>query len=1358
MPPKTSSDKNKTRKHEKCPPEICPTGDCGRNLRWNVKTQKCIVKPYQYWPIVDGYRQIPEDVKDMVGEEAYKKDYEDKVGNKYLEGKRGEGKLGEPIKLIPVPENVKIQIVPKLTLKPEKQPESQPGLVVVRKPKKILISSKPLIIERLVVASEAKDGDKVSDGEAAKDDAQPNDEEAAKDDAQPNDEETAKDDAQPNDDEPGDDPDDEVFVDDHKHDFLYPRLDDPDFGLKIAKRKEFNDTQYDGSIKDIREQAEKLCSADFELMPHQSFVKNFMSFQTPYNSLLLYHGLGTGKTCSAIGIAEEMRNYMKQIGLKKSIMIVASPNVQDNFRLQLFDERKLELVDGIWNINSCVGNSLLKEINPTDAKGVESDRVSIISQIKALIKQYYIFMGYTLFANYISESIDIKGHDDDKQRIEKQRIKNIFDNRLIIIDEVHNIKTTKTRDTKDPKPADLLAKVARNTDNMRLLLLSATPMYNSHEEIIWLCNLMNQNDKRKTIKVSDVFGKDGKFNPNGGKELLRKKLNGYISYIRGENPYTFPYRIYPEKDDDIEYPTIQMNKKPIEAEKAFHKHIPIYINGIGEYQSKVYNMCVENLHERGEDEDKAFEDKDSFGYTVLQKPLEALIIVYPSKDYDPTASYTIEEKTQLLSNMIGKNGLSNVMQNKDKITDKQYNYQYKMDVPHIFSTSELPKYSAKIANVCEIIKKSKGIILIYTQYIDGGAVPVALALEELGFSRYGSDKSLFKTPPSPAIDSMTMQPITEGGYPARYVMITGDASYSPNNDEDIKYLNSDENKDGKMVKVVIISKAAGEGIDFKNIRQVHILEPWYNMNRMEQIIGRGVRNLSHCKLNFEERNVEIFLHATLLGTEEESADMYVYRLAERKAIAIGEVTRVLKEVAVDCLLNIGQTNFTTEQLYKIVENETIKLSLSSGRDIDYKIGDKPFTNMCDYMADCAFKCYPNADAPEPTEITLDTYGIEFVEANNTRIIQRIRDLFKKRNFYNNDEIITEINSVKKYSDEQIYSSLTRMIDNSNEYVVDKYGRLGHIVNNGNVYLFQPVEITDKSASIYERIAPVEFKHKNISIELHKRKPGASILNDFEQIIDNLTSNFTDVFTSDTSGDSWYNELNAIRPHLLKEYDITDSKLQKHVVYHMIDNMILPDKIIMLNNVYNGIWKPSVPTTEKSQVETLIKRYFDDRIVTAEGGDIGISLTPDNKVIRIYSQTDKGWAEAPYVERNNIIRSKEFNKKYVFNKQMLYKVIGFTSWFEKGTRIRNYVFKAKYLSAAKNTVGRVMSNALKEYTLPILNDVVGEPNKYNTISVKEYKLNSTRISVLLEILMREFNDTKRESVWYLSNEQAIINKA
>jgi hypothetical protein len=170
---------------------------------------------------------------------------------------------------------------------------------------------------------------------------------------------------------------------DDNYDFLYPEIDDPNFNIKIAKKKEFNDTQYDGKIYDIQKQAEKMCNAEFELMPHQLFVKNFLSFQTPYNSLLLYHGLGTGKTCTAITIAEEMRDYLKQLTVPQKIMVIASPNVQENFKLQLFDERKLELINGIWTINSnCVGNKFLKELNPT---GISIDKSELVLQIKHLI-------------------------------------------------------------------------------------------------------------------------------------------------------------------------------------------------------------------------------------------------------------------------------------------------------------------------------------------------------------------------------------------------------------------------------------------------------------------------------------------------------------------------------------------------------------------------------------------------------------------------------------------------------------------------------------------------------------------------------------------------------------------------------------------------------------------------------------------------------------------------------------------------------------------------------------------------------------------------------------------------------------
>jgi hypothetical protein len=359
--------------------------------------------------------------------------------------------------------------------------------------------------------------------------------------------------------------------------YLYPSLNDPNFIIKIAEKKEFNDTKYDGKIYDIKEQAEVLANAEFELAPHQAFVKNFLSFQTPYNSLLLFHSLGTGKTCTAIGVCEEQRDYLKQLGITKRTIVVASPNVQDNFRLQLFDERKLKLIDGLWNLKGCVGNKLLKEINPMNMKGLTKEKV--VSQVKNIINSSYLFLGYIEFANYIEKTKEVKGSykDDDDKRVKMTRnLKYEFDNRLIVIDEIHNIRVAE--ENKNKKVALQLLDLVKSASNMRLLLLSATPMYNSYKEIIWLLNLMNLNDRRATIETKDVFDKDGNFkkSENGeevGKELLIQKANGYVSFVRGENPYTFPFRVYPSifspenTFQTLSYPNYQLNGKKINDEE-----------------------------------------------------------------------------------------------------------------------------------------------------------------------------------------------------------------------------------------------------------------------------------------------------------------------------------------------------------------------------------------------------------------------------------------------------------------------------------------------------------------------------------------------------------------------------------------------------------------------------------------------------------------------------------------------------------------------------------------------------------------------------------------------------------------------
>ena len=227
--------------------------------------------------------------------------------------------------------------------------------------------------------------------------------------------------------------------------YLYPHLDDELFNIKIANKKEFEENKLKITIdEDFEKKSNEICNKDFELAPHQKFIKNFLSIHTPYNGLLLYHGLGTGKTCSAIGVAEETRKYLKYMGYNERIIIVASPNVQENFYLQLFDAGKLDVKNGIWTINNCAGQNILDEINLMQKN---LSREKVVRIVKNVIANYYLFMGYTQFANLIikksnvSSNVNTSVNDPHKKKLLiKNKLQKFFNNRLIIIDEIHIIQ------------------------------------------------------------------------------------------------------------------------------------------------------------------------------------------------------------------------------------------------------------------------------------------------------------------------------------------------------------------------------------------------------------------------------------------------------------------------------------------------------------------------------------------------------------------------------------------------------------------------------------------------------------------------------------------------------------------------------------------------------------------------------------------------------------------------------------------------------------------------------------------------------------------------------------------------------
>jgi len=599
-------------------------------------------------------------------------------------------------------------------------------------------------------------------------------------------------------------------------------------------------------------------------------------------------------------------------------------------------------------------------------------------------------------------------------------------------------------------------------------------------------------------------------------------------------------------------------------------------------------------------------------------------------------------------------------------------------------------------------------------------------------------------------------------------MITGHKEFSPDNYLDVNYTTNSDNVNGEKVKVILISKAAAEGLDFKNIRQIHILEPWYNMNRIEQIIGRGVRNQSHCKLPFEERNVEIYLHGSYTDNDEEAADLYVYRMAEKKALQIGRVTRLLKETAVDCILNIGQTNFTEKNMMELVENQNIQIRLASGKTVNYRIGDKPYTDVCDYMENCEFQCSTKRDRIEEEDIVKDTYNTDFVKTNSSSLMKRIRDLFRERSIYHRANLVQELNLIKKYPPEQIYYALTQFIDNKSEELIDKYGRVGHLVNRGDYYLFQPNEITDENASVYERVAPVDYKREKLLLELpenvapkavQKRRgkkeqekgkmeqvenANQGVDDEYENILSKING-FMERVSQDTvnlgGGEKdWYLHLNNVLGLLITNHDMSIDTIYKYTIFHILDFLPFSERVVLLKYVYSKKGEDYIP----SGYEIIIKTYFDEKIVDI-GHTNGIALIDMDKMA--YLVQSNGWVEAEPEDEERI--RKEMNRSLI-DPSDFFSIVGFIHPFRE-THMMSFKIKNMLQRNNKNNKGARADQSAKPELINKLN-LVGGKEQYN----KSMRLRAIGIAVMLEILMRYKTDNE-EAVMFFSPENTLLNR-
>ena len=965
--------------------------------------------------------------------------------------------------------------------------------------------------------------------------------------------------------------------------YLYPTFEDEDFNLKIFQKKEFNDlkkSDEDGrtsmssptsndttaaAVTRFKEKCDAACqdTSSFRLANYQRFVRNFLSFQTPYNSLLLYHGLGTGKTCSSILIAEEMREYVILMGMptKGCIVVVSSDNVKSNFKTQLFNESKIKFsVSGVMTMDTCVGSKLISEFFMTTSKenrNIVDDQKEICNSFK----MYFEDVVYPSYVFYSYLSLPRNGFET-------------FNGKLIIVDEVHNIKDN-VKALKEPKSKDhndehipyefnigeddkrtkmqgtfvrkvknnekgknetgknnhrekglytmkyiqdgddkevnvryddivwsdsktryaALDNVIKNVENMKLLLLSATPMFDNKSELDTLIDFMRANDRRPALPEISNNSSSNKINTDNIVDYTR----GYISFVPGGNPYTFPFRIYPKQFAPGRSSSNKHNNELSQLK------IDLYLTRLGEEQQVIYDDLLKSTRST-EDENARKGNKGNvgFGFSPLSS---ALIITYPKEESEKNESKCKKKSSSDLSCVVKEDKNSR----KSNILKQ---YEMREGKHNFFELSNLKKYGSKLADVIECGKDCEGIILVYSRYVRNGLVPLALALEKEGYSRFIPNEKDDDTKNVVQNHQLTKNAKSNKGIEEKkdyygYALITGDKELTlpDRKSKLIKSITSSENKDGKNIKYVLISDTASEGIDFKNIRQVHILNPGYNMSRIEQTIGRAVRTCSHKELDFKKRNVEVYLHCATTQDGGKTDDTRMYELAMKKATEVGEFTRLLKQNSVDCLINQEDNDIRYSDLE--VEQELSRKNTDGGNypEVIVKVGSLPYSMDCDFMEQCSrVTCLSGTSeltVNNIDDVNNSTFNESFLFMNNDEIIRIVSALYQERTFYTFEMLKSEINRNNSFSNEQIRSALSEMINKRFKHTL--YNRLsdetGFLLNIGDYYMFQPLKLTYPKASAYERRTKVPKRQTSLL---------TSTFTDTNKIIASLVANYDEV--------------------------------------------------------------------------------------------------------------------------------------------------------------------------------------------------------------------------------------------------------
>jgi superfamily II DNA or RNA helicase len=624
-----------------------------------------------------------------------------------------------------------------------------------------------------------------------------------------------------------------------------------------------NSTNFPLSIKNnLMKTAEKYNKKDF-LRYHQFIVYNYL-IHGPSRGILLFHEMGMGKSITAVALSE----YYRLHDPNRKIIVLLSKSLQQNFKKNIAKFIKTSIAKSA------------KEFVQEDLLNLPEDQLE--SRIDKIIDDKYKFVSLNA-SNMFTQMTNVEKTKEeiqlDKQLqeftdvIEKD---NFLDNSVLIIDEFHNLSNSITNGSYN---AVRLYDTVMRTQNIKLIFLTGTPIVNSPFELVPTFNM----------------------------------LRGYIGITKGDQVQEIAMPLFPELQKDFYAYFVDSNTNKIKNKNIFENRI----FGLISYYGNLYfgkkrqqgfpeelPLTVEKVHMSPEQFSKYDAARD------LEKE-EASIKGRPSRAERFSSKSSITSSYRVKSRQI-----SNVL-----IPDYALTYKGKKVIKHInkISSSDLKNlniFSPKFKKILDNIEKYKNQLgLFYSEFVSGEGIAIfAKVLDVNGYNCWNINVKLKEDVDAFDLDTpkkKSKESQKTGGstmHARTYAIISGDVDMETRSNI-VKIFNGDDNIKGEKISLLMISKTGAEGLDLKNVRHIHICEPYWNMARIDQIIARGVRYLSHDALPLKEKTVQPYLYLSDYPKEynmkkktAETTDIDIYTEALKNKYLIQQFYIALAEASIDCSL------------------------------------------------------------------------------------------------------------------------------------------------------------------------------------------------------------------------------------------------------------------------------------------------------------------------------------------------------------------------------------------------------------------------------------------------------------------------